>query len=159
VMAAAVADFRPVARAEAKLLRSDALTLELESTPDLLAAIARIVHGRDLDGAQTGDPLRPTPVLVAFAAETGSFARAGEKLRSKHADLLVANDVTEPGSGFGTETNRVSIFAADGSRDDLPILSKRAVADELLDRVVGLLDERDSAAQTGRTIEPERERA
>jgi phosphopantothenoylcysteine decarboxylase/phosphopantothenate--cysteine ligase len=159
VMAAAVADFRPVVRAEAKLSRAEALTLELESTPDLLAAIARIVHGRDVDGAHIADELRPTPILVAFAAETGSFARAAQKLRSKQADLLVANDVTEAGSGFGTDTNRVSIFAADGTRENLPLLSKRAVADELLDRVARLLDERDAAAQTEPTIEPERERA
>ena len=89
----------------------------------------------------------------------GRSTRAAEKLRSKHVDLLVANDVTEAGSGFGTDTNRVSIFAADGSRENLPLLAKRAVADELLDRVARLLDERDAAAQTERTIEPERERA
>ena len=62
----------------------------------------------------------------------------------------MANDVTEPGSGFATETNRVSILAADGSRDDLPMLSKREVADAILDRVAGTLDARDAAAQTGR---------
>jgi phosphopantothenoylcysteine decarboxylase / phosphopantothenate---cysteine ligase len=159
VMAAAVADFRPVIRAESKLLRGEALTIALESTPDLIAAIARIVHGRDVDDAPTGDPLQPTTVLVGFAAETGSFERAVDKLRRKRVDLLVANDVAEAGSGFGTDTNRVSIFAADGSREDLPLQSKRAVADRLLDRVARLLDERDAAAQTGATIEPEREPA
>jgi phosphopantothenoylcysteine decarboxylase/phosphopantothenate--cysteine ligase len=159
VMAAAVADFRPVIRAESKLLRGEALTIALESTPDLIAAIARIVHGRDVDDAPTGDPLQPTPVLVGFAAETGSFERAVDKLRRKRVDLLVANDVAEAGSGFGTDTNRVSIFAADGSREDLPLQSKRAVADRLLDRVARLLDERDAAGQTDATIEPEREPA
>ena len=71
----------------------------------------------------------------------------------------MANDVSEVGSGFGTDTNRVSILAADGTRDDLPLQSKRAVADSLLDRVAGALDERDAAAQTGGTIEPAREPA
>ncbi len=63
-------------------------------------------------------------------------------------DLLVANDVAEPGSGFGTDTNRVELLAADGSRDDLPLLAKRAVADRILDRVAAALDARDAAAQT-----------
>ena len=85
--------------------------------------------------------------------------RAADKLRRKGVDLLVANDVAEPGSGFGTDTNRVSILAADGSRADLPLLSKRAVADALLDRVAVALDERDAAAQTEGTIDPLRERA
>ena len=86
------------------------------------------------------------PVLVGFAAETGSLDRAAEKLRRKRVDFLVANDVAEPGSGFGTETNRVSILAADGSREDLPLQGKRAVAERLLDHVARALDERDAAA-------------
>ena len=135
--------------------RGDALTLELEATPDLLAEIGRIARGLDSDGAATREPLRPRPVLVGFAAETGSLERADEKLRRKGLDLLVANDVAEPGSGFGTDTNRVSILAADGSREDLPLQSKRAVADRLLDRVALALDERDAAAQTGATTEPD----
>ncbi len=159
VMAAAVADFRPVTRAESKVPRDEGLTLELETTPDLLAAIARIVHGQDLAGDPIGEPLRPAPILVGFAAETGDLSRAADKLRRKGVDLLVGNDVAEPGSGFGTDTNRVTIFAADGPREDLPLRSKRAVADHLLDRVTRLLDERDAAAQTDATTEPERERA
>jgi len=86
----------------------------------------------------------------AIAAETGSLDRAPEKLRRKGVDLLVANDVSEPGSGFGTETNRVTILDADGGRDGLPQLTKREVADHLLDRVARALDDRDAAAQTGR---------
>jgi phosphopantothenoylcysteine decarboxylase/phosphopantothenate--cysteine ligase len=159
VMAAAVADFRPVARADLKLARADTLTLELEATPDLLAEIARIAHGVDSAGSATREPLRPAPVLVGFAAETGSLERAAEKLRDKGVDLLVANDVTEAGSGFGTDTNRVSILAADGSREDLALQAKRAVAERLLDRVAVALDERDAAAQTDGTIEPTREPA
>jgi phosphopantothenoylcysteine decarboxylase/phosphopantothenate--cysteine ligase len=92
----------------------------------------------------------PRPFLVGFAAETGSLERAGDKLRRKGVDLIVANDVAERGSGFGTDTNRVAILDADGGREDLPLLSKREVADRLLDRVARALDDRDAAAQTGR---------
>lgn len=159
VMAAAVADFRPAAPAESKLARGEALTLRLEATPDILAEIARIARGLDGEGAETRDPLRPAPILVGFAAETGSLERAAEKLRRKRVDLLVANDVAEAGSGFGTDTNRVSILTADGSREDLPLQSKRDVADRLLDRVALALDARDVAAQTGATTEPTREPA
>jgi phosphopantothenoylcysteine decarboxylase/phosphopantothenate--cysteine ligase len=175
VMAAAVADFRPAVPADTKLTRGDALTLELEATPDLLAEVARIAHGVDTDGQPTRAALRPQPVLMGFAAETGSLERASEKLRRKRLDLLVANDVAEPGSGFGTDTNRVSILAADGSREDLPLQSKRAVADRLLDRIAtalegretpardgrdpGTLDGRGAAAQTGSSTEPAREPA
>jgi phosphopantothenoylcysteine decarboxylase/phosphopantothenate--cysteine ligase len=159
VMAAAVADFRPVIRADVKLARVAALTLALEATPDLLAEIARIAHGLDSDASPTREALRPVPFLVGFAAETGSLERAAEKLGRKRVDLLVANDVGEAGSGFGTDTNRVSILAADGSREDLPLQSKRAVAERLLDRVAAALDERDAAAQTDGTMEPTREPA
>ena len=140
VMAAAVADFRPVRSSDTKLARSGALTLELEATPDILAEVGRLAATLD-----------PRPVIVGFAAETGSLDRAPEKLRRKGADLLVANDVAETGSGFGTDTNRVSILAADGSREDLPLVTKREVADRLLDRVAAALDERDSRAHTART--------
>ena len=159
IMAAAVADFRPVSRADAKLVRGDDLMLQLEATPDLLAGMARIAQGFDSDGASGGRSLRPRPVLVGFAAETGSLERAAEKLRRKGVDLLVANDVAEAGSGFGTDTNRVSLLAADGSREDLPLQSKRAVAERLLDRVALALDERDAAAQTDMTTQSTREPA
>jgi phosphopantothenoylcysteine decarboxylase / phosphopantothenate---cysteine ligase len=148
VMAAAVADFRPSAPADRKLERGSGLSLELEPTPDLIAEIGRIVHGLDSDGAPTRDPVHPRPFLVAFAAETGSLDRAAAKLQRKGVDLLVANDVAEAGSGFGTDTNRVDLLTADGSRDALPLLTKRAVADHILDRVAAALDVRDAAAQT-----------
>jgi phosphopantothenoylcysteine decarboxylase/phosphopantothenate--cysteine ligase len=160
VMAAAVADFRPVVPAERKIERTSRLAIELESTPDLLAEVARIARGLDSDGMPTRRPLEPVPVIVGFAAETGSLDRAAGKLRRKGVDLLVANDVSEAGSGFGTDTNRVAILAADGSRDELPLLSKREVAERLLDRVAVALDARDAARQTGTTIaEPSREPA
>jgi phosphopantothenoylcysteine decarboxylase/phosphopantothenate--cysteine ligase len=151
VMAAAVADFRPVASADHKLERGAGLTLELEPTPDVLAQIARIVRGTDTTGDVSYEPVVPAPVLVGFAAETGSLDRAADKLRRKGVDLLVANDVAEPGSGFGTDTNRVSILASDGAREDLPLLSKREVAERLLDRVVARLDARADGGQTSGT--------
>jgi len=149
VMAAAVADFRPaVAASETKLERGDDLTLQLEPTPDVLAQIARIVRGTDSNGGLTAQAVAPRPYLVGFAAETGSLDRAADKLQRKGVDLLVANDVAEAGSGFGSETNRVSILSAEGGRDDLPLLTKREVADRLLDRVAVALDARDADAQT-----------
>ena len=148
VMAAAVADFRPVAPAESKLSRGDALMLQLEPTPDLLAEVGRIAGGLDSEGVATRRPLTPRPVLVGFAAETGSLARAAGKLHAKGLDLLVGNDVAEVGSGFGTETNRVTLFARDAPPEAWPMLTKRAVADLLLDRVAAALDDRDAARQT-----------
>lgn len=148
VMAAAVADFTPARPADRKLRRGEALTLELEPTPDLLAEVARIARGLDDAGQLVRAPVLPRPVLVGFAAETGSMDRATDKLRAKRVDLLVANDVTEAGSGFGTDTNRVVILDAEGGRDELPLLPKREVAERLLDRVAVALDERDRAGQT-----------
>ena len=148
VMAAAVSDYRPTTTATTKLERGAGMTLELEATPDILGQIARIARGTDRDGDVSYEPMSPRPYLVGFAAETGSLERAGEKLRRKGVDLIVANDVAEPGSGFGTDTNRVTILDADGGRDELPLLTKREVADRLLDRVARALDERDLAGQT-----------
>jgi phosphopantothenoylcysteine decarboxylase/phosphopantothenate--cysteine ligase len=156
IMAAAVSDFTPVAPADRKLARSEGLTLELEATPDLLAEAARISRGLDSGGDPTRAVVSPAPVLVGFAAETGSLDRAAEKLLAKRLDLLVANDVAEAGSGFGADTNRVSILDASGGRDDLPLLPKREVADRLLDRVAAALDARDAAGQTAPMQEAQR---
>ncbi len=142
VMAAAVADFAPVEPADRKIARADGLALELEPTPDLLAEVATLASERAAAGEGRA------PVLVGFAAETGGIERAAGKLRSKGIDLLVANDVSEAGSGFGTETNRVTILDRSGGSDALPLLSKREVADRVLDRVARALDDLDAAAQT-----------
>jgi phosphopantothenoylcysteine decarboxylase/phosphopantothenate--cysteine ligase len=144
VMAAAVADFAPASPADRKLARDEGLTLELVPTPDILAEVGRIARGLDAAGERTREPLRPAPVLVGFAAETGSLDRVAEKLRRKGVDLLVANDVAEPGSGFGTDTNRVTILDRDRGADALPLLPKREVADRILDRVARRLDDRDA---------------
>jgi len=143
VMAAAVADFTPARHAPTKLERADGMSLELRPTDDILALVARETH----TALAAGRGRRP--VLVGFAAETGSLERAGEKLQRKGVDLLVANDVAEPGSGFGSETNRVVILGADGSRAELPMLPKREVADHVLDRVAGMLDATGPDAQNG----------
>jgi phosphopantothenoylcysteine decarboxylase/phosphopantothenate--cysteine ligase len=148
VMAAAVADFRPRSQATSKLTRDSGLTVELEPTEDILAGIGTAVAALPAG--------TPRPYLVGFAAETGSLDRAADKLRRKGVDLLVANDVAEEGSGFGTDTNHVWILAADGSQVDLPLRSKRAVADEILDRVAGALDGRAAAAQTDRVTQETR---
>jgi phosphopantothenoylcysteine decarboxylase/phosphopantothenate--cysteine ligase len=156
VMAAAVADFRPAVSAASKIPRTDAgLTLALVPNPDVLAEIGRVIRGLDDAGAAAGPPLLPRPVLVGFAAETGGLARAPAKLARKGVDLLVANDVAEEGSGFGTDTNRVTILAADGSEEALPLLAKREVADRILDRVAAALDDRDHPAQTAGDGQPQ----
>ena len=128
VMAAAVADFRPAQVADQKIRRQGAgLTLTLEPTADILAEAVRV--GRTLD--------RP-PFVVGFAAETGSLAAAPEKATRKGVDLLVANDVADEGSGFGSDTNRVTLITPGSAADQWPLLSKREVAERLLDRVVEL---------------------
>ncbi len=129
VMAAAVADFRPARPVATKLHRSDSLVLDLEPTPDLLAGLRVALADR-----------ADRPVLVGFAAETGELGRAADKLRSKGVDLIVANDVSEPGSGFGTDTNRVVLYAPDTAPEPWPQLSKHEVAERLLDRIVRLLE-------------------
>jgi phosphopantothenoylcysteine decarboxylase/phosphopantothenate--cysteine ligase len=128
VMAAAVADFKPKHSAESKIPRADGLqSIELESTPDILASVV----ARD-----------PRPFTVGFAAETGGVERAIDKAARKGVDLLVYNDVTEPGSGFGTDTNRVVIIDRDGSTEELPLLAKTEVAERLIDRVATALGPR-----------------
>ncbi len=126
VMAAAVADFRPGAPAPSKLHKADGIPhLVLEETLDILAELGR--------------RRRSGQVLVGFAAETDSIVeRATRKLLSKGVDLLVANDVGKKGVGFSYDTNAVSIVSAD-SVVDVPLSSKRAVADAVLDAASDLL--------------------
>ena len=129
VMAAAVADFRPKSTSQTKIARDGAgLTLELEPTSDILAEAVRTA--RATPGRQ--------PVIVGFAAETGSIERASEKAARKGVDLMVGNDVAQEGSGFGTDTNRVTVIEPNGPTEAWPLMSKRQVADRLLDRLVGL---------------------
>ena len=125
VLAAAVADFRPVAVAPTKLARADGPPrIVLEPAPNVLAGLVERV-GRGT-------------TVVGFAAETGGLDRAIRKAASYSVDFLVANDVTLPGSGFGTDTNQVSIISPDGSRQALALMTKREVAAEIWSRVVDL---------------------
>jgi phosphopantothenoylcysteine decarboxylase/phosphopantothenate--cysteine ligase len=129
VMAAAVADFRPKAVSSTKIARDGAgLTLELEPTQDILAEAA--TRARATAG--------PRPLIVGFAAETGSLERAPAKAAKKGVDLMVANDVAMEGSGFGTDTDKVTVIEPGGQSEDWPMMSKRQVADRLLDRLIGL---------------------
>jgi phosphopantothenoylcysteine decarboxylase / phosphopantothenate---cysteine ligase len=127
IMAAAVADFRPKSAAESKIPRADGLpSIELTETPDILSSVVQ---------------RHPRPFTVGFAAETGGVERAIEKARKKDVDLLVYNDVTEPGSGFGTDTNRVVLIDRSGDTEELPLLPKSEVAERLLDRVAAAIGE------------------
>jgi len=132
IMAAAVADFRPKASADNKLSKEDGIPeLVLEPTPDILAGLAA--------------RRRAEQVLVGFAAEThDAVARGRRKLERKGVDLLVVNDVSAPGAGFDHDTNAVVILGADGSQVEIPLTSKDAVANELLDRVIAHHDEKRS---------------
>ncbi len=120
VKAAAVADYRPKQAAVRKVKKTEAsLSLELERTPDILKAL--------------GERKAPEQVLVGFAAETNDLAaNAMGKAASKRADFIVANDVSQAGVGFGHDTNAVSVYSADGLVEDVPLQSKRAVAERLL---------------------------
>ncbi len=126
IMAAAVADFRPAEPAPTKLSRADGPPqISLEPNPDILAEVAR---------------RRPRPLLVGFAAETGSLDRAVDKARRKGVDLLVANDIAREGSGFSVDTNQVTVIAADGSSEEWPLLSKVEVARRLWDMLESRFD-------------------
>ncbi|HZF66418.1 MAG TPA: bifunctional phosphopantothenoylcysteine decarboxylase/phosphopantothenate--cysteine ligase CoaBC [Gemmatirosa sp.] len=127
VMAAAPADFRPAQAAVQKMKRgSGGTTLELAPTADILAGTRALRR----EGA----------VIVGFALETTDLeANARKKLAAKDLDLIVLNDATEPGAGFGVETNRVTLLARDGAVDALPLMAKADVADAILDRVERLL--------------------
>jgi len=141
IMAAAVADFRPRVASQTKLARADGLSLDLEPTDDILAEAAALARGN-------GDGLATRPVIVGFAAETGSLDRAPEKAARKGVDLLIANDVAEPGSGFGTDTNRVTVIVPGQPPEPWPQASKAEVAHALLDRVLAL------RAGTGASLTP-----
>ena len=156
VMAAAVADFRPL-RAEArKLERGETLSLELGPTPDILAEASRALHDGRVPG-RSGSVDGPSgrTVLVGFAAETGSLERAAAKLAAKGVDLLVANDVSHPASGFGSDTNKVTLLGRDGTIEEWPVLPKREVADRILDRVVALLDAATERPRSGTMVSTE----
>jgi len=124
-MTAAVADYQPKSVAKEKIKKDAAgLTLELIRTPDILTEVK-------------GNFLK-----VGFAAESGDvIANARQKLEKKQLDIIIANDITATDSGFGVDTNKVTLINRDGKVESLPLLTKREVADKILDRVVKLLSD------------------
>jgi phosphopantothenoylcysteine decarboxylase/phosphopantothenate--cysteine ligase len=135
VMAAAVADYTPAQRAPQKVVkRDDTLTLVLTKTPDILSELG---HRRVTSGNG--------PLLVGFAAETENLvARATAKRERKHADLIVANDVSGPDAGFDVDANAVTIVGPDGA-ESVPLQSKARIAAIILDRVERLVASREIA--------------
>lgn len=126
VMSAAVADFRPRAAAPGKLKKRDgAPEIVLEPTPDILAGL--------------GAAKRPGQVIVGFAAETDQLvANASSKLRAKHLDLMVANDVSAPQVGFAHDTNAVTLLRPDAEPVQIDLASKRDVARAVIDTIVSI---------------------
>jgi len=126
VATAAVSDWKPQSPSSQKEKKSDGpLTVTFVRTPDVLLTVSERVHQR---------PRRP--VLVGFAAETHDVvAEARRKLREKGLDLIVANDVTAPGAGFGSDTNVVRLLDGRSGDTPLPVLPKDEVADRILDWV------------------------
>lgn len=124
VMTAAVADFRPVHAADGKIKKHNGVPeIALEPTPDILASL-----GSSKPAGQT---------LVGFAAETDDvLANAAGKLQRKNLDMIVANDVSAPGVGFGHDTNAVTILCADGSEIQVELANKHTIATAVLDSVV-----------------------
>ncbi|UCC66421.1 MAG: bifunctional phosphopantothenoylcysteine decarboxylase/phosphopantothenate--cysteine ligase CoaBC [Deltaproteobacteria bacterium] len=131
IMAAAVADFRPQDTRGGKIKKRENGTyaLELEKNPDILKEL----------GENKGDH-----ILVGFAAETSELMENAEaKLKEKNLDLIIANDVTQPGAGFGVDTNIVKILDTRGRARKLPLMTKEDVADIILDQVVKLVKKKE----------------
>jgi phosphopantothenoylcysteine decarboxylase/phosphopantothenate--cysteine ligase len=129
-MAAAPSDFRPTNVATSKIKKGDAApTIEMQHTTDILRA--------------TKAKRRTNAIIVGFALETDNvIANGKQKLRDKWLDLVVVNDATEAGAGFGGDTNRVTLVDKEGAEEVLPLLSKSEVADAILDRIERLANER-----------------
>jgi phosphopantothenoylcysteine decarboxylase / phosphopantothenate---cysteine ligase len=132
LMAAAVSDYRPTQAEIRKIKRGrDEMQFHLTQNPDILKQVAS---------------LKSEQLVVGFAAETHDIeAEARRKMREKHLDLVVANDVNRPDSGFQVDTNEVTLISRDGPAVPLPLLSKEEVAVKILDRVVALLETREGS--------------
>ncbi len=131
VMAAAVADFRPKNQAKDKIKKEGGVPqIELEATEDILKTVS----------AQRTGGKRPY-IVVGFAAESRDLLEnAQAKLTSKGLDFIAANDISAEDSGFAVETNRVTLLYADGRKESLSLMSKSAVAETIIERLVGLLE-------------------
>ena len=130
VSTAAVADWRPATCAAKKLKKGQmSPVLRLVRNPDILKTLHRTIE-------QSNNPNNRTIRLVGFAAETNDvLAEASRKCREKGLSFIVANDVTEKGCGFGTDTNRVTLVFPDGTQRKLPLMTKRAVARHIVETV------------------------
>jgi phosphopantothenoylcysteine decarboxylase/phosphopantothenate--cysteine ligase len=126
IMAAAVSDFRSAERSEGKIKKESAPdVLRLERTEDILLELGKTPGKR---------------LLVGFAAETDSvIENARQKLKQKNLDIIVVNDITRQGAGFGTDTNAVTVLDRSGAVIDLPLMQKSEVAARILDKVAELL--------------------
>jgi phosphopantothenoylcysteine decarboxylase / phosphopantothenate---cysteine ligase len=122
IKAAAVADYRPQQAAEHKIKKLNPhMTIELEKNPDILLELGQ---------------KKQHQILVGFAAETHNLLEnAREKLQRKNLDMLVANDVTIAGAGFNTDTNIVKLLLSNGAIEELPLLTKKEVAEKILDKI------------------------
>ena len=129
IMAAAVADYTPTAGPLIGKLHKEEgnLTVNLRRTPDILGELGRRRAGEAV------------PILVGFAAETSDVVeRARQKLVAKQLDLVVANDVAQPDTGFACDTNAASLVTADGV-EEVPLVTKRALGAVILDRIEALI--------------------
>jgi phosphopantothenoylcysteine decarboxylase/phosphopantothenate--cysteine ligase len=126
IKAAAVSDYRPKVISAKKIKKGDPeYTLALEKTKDILEELGKKKENR---------------ILVGFAAETEDLvAQAQKKLQEKNLDLIVVNDVTQPGAGFGSDTNQAKILSPSGQVEDLPLTTKEEISRAILDHVVALL--------------------
>jgi phosphopantothenoylcysteine decarboxylase/phosphopantothenate--cysteine ligase len=129
IMAAAVADFRPKQAAASKMKKRDGIPqVTLEATEDVLEAVA----------AQRSGKKRPK-VIVGFAAESRDLlSNASEKLKSKHLDMIAANDISASDAGFGVDTNRITLLFANGKQESLPLMSKAEAAETIVARIAAL---------------------
>ncbi len=133
VMAAAVADFRPSAIASEKIKKEQgAPKILLQNTADILKEVAKFK-------VREGWPR----ITIGFAAKSQQLIENAQvKLAEKHLDMIAANDIRAQDAGFGVETNRVTLLYADGRREDLPLMNKTEVAEQILLRMVPLLGEK-----------------
>jgi phosphopantothenoylcysteine decarboxylase / phosphopantothenate---cysteine ligase len=129
IMAAAVSDYRPARYSRRKLKKGSAgQTLSLVRNPDILEEL----------GKSKGELF-----LAGFSAETENIIdNAAKKLKSKHLDLIVANDISAPGSGFVSETNRAVVIDRDGSVEEWPLMSKDELAERIVGRILAMKDGR-----------------
>jgi phosphopantothenoylcysteine decarboxylase/phosphopantothenate--cysteine ligase len=131
-----VADYRPSSRYARKIKKGgDGLDLQLERNPDIILEVGRKKGNR---------------ILVGFAVETENLVEnARNKMKKKNMDIIVANDVTKEGAGFGYDTNIIKILSPEGRIENIPLMSKMEVADRILDRVKKIITSRKSTPRRG----------